>query len=168
MKNLPSLIRTATKPRAYHSKILFKIYYSSEYPENAEQYSNYFDWLNYIHALWKLAARKKRTTRKQREKMTDKWKLDPNEVSRMMGTANAATLSGRSGRQLTRTSSRNNQIRSYEVILLHQPTQVCVKKKLGPAQMTKNEWGKLVDKTYQELFPLLEKKVAKKLKLPGW
>jgi len=90
-----------------------------------------------------------------------KWHLNPKEVGRTFGLVHASSITH------TRPYDRKNQLRTYQPILIHYPTKISVTKTLGPAQHSKKEWSRLTDQAFDEMFPELEKKVARFLKIPG-
>jgi len=91
-----------------------------------------------------------------------RWSLDWDDVTRTFGMSTASTIVH------SKPYNRKNQLRDYDVILIHNETKVSVSEILGPARHTKKEWNQLIEDAYQKLFPLLEKKVAQHLRLPGW
>lgn len=91
-----------------------------------------------------------------------RWKLDPKDVLRTMGQAGATTLTQ------SRPFNRQNQLRAYELKLVHQPTKITVTRLFGPAQHSKKKWSQILEDGYDDLWPELEEAVARHLRIPGW
>jgi len=91
-----------------------------------------------------------------------KWKLDPKDVRRTMGDVRATTVTQ------SHQFNRQNQLRTYELKLVHQPTQVTVARLFGPAQHSKKKWNQILEDGYDDLWPELEEAVARHLRIPGW
>jgi hypothetical protein len=90
------------------------------------------------------------------------WKLDPREVG--WGTSGYSNASGfgKGPARHTGTPAR----RELTVHLVHLPTGITVEKKaVGP--FTRKQAREARARLYTELFPLLEDKVARALRIPG-
>jgi glycerol-3-phosphate dehydrogenase len=92
------------------------------------------------------------------------WSLDNKDVSRGYVTS---SRNGRFGKGLTR-SSRSANVSSVEVRLKHIPTGITVVKEVAEGYYSRQELKKIREKNERELFFVLEAKVAKELKIPGY
>jgi len=88
------------------------------------------------------------------------WRLDCSEVN--WGETGSTRGTGRSGK--TRFS---RPLRSRRMKLTHLPTGIEVEGEVPEGRYSKKELRELRAKVYAELFPLLEAKVAKHLRIPG-
>ncbi|RFA29283.1 hypothetical protein CAI21_09360 [Alkalilimnicola ehrlichii] len=89
------------------------------------------------------------------------WALDPSEVS--WGT-NGITIGRR--KQATK-ASRADTVTGTTLFLHHHPTGIQVAGEIPPGNYTKTQMQENKRKLYQQLFPQLEKLVAKQLGVPG-
>ena len=90
-----------------------------------------------------------------------KWEMDPNDVHYTFTQSGSTTLAKK------RNFSRKLKLSYREMQLTHSPTGVSVSGKIPKGHYSKKEMRKKEDDLYQELYPLLEKEVAKHLRLPG-
>jgi hypothetical protein len=90
--------------------------------------------------------------------MPAKWSLNPEEVASSLSSS-ASTK----GRQF----NRRLQTRSCTLTLSHPTTGLQVTGEIPSGHYSKKEMKQLRDDLYRKLFPLLEAKVAKHLRVPG-
>ncbi len=88
--------------------------------------------------------------------MAKKWKLNPSEIICLAGGS-----IGKSKGHPARTR------RGLELTLIHQPTGTEVKRSVPEGPYSRKDMKKLKAVLYHELFPKLEQKVAKHLRIPG-
>ena len=95
-------------------------------------------------------------------KKNTKWKLPENEVT-YLGSGGTSTR-----RRKRSIASRAVDLRSWEFTLIHIPTDVRVSGKIPEGHYSQKQMQQKRQELYSKLWVLLEEKVAKHLRLPGW
>jgi hypothetical protein len=90
-----------------------------------------------------------------------KWKMDPEDVNYSPTSAGSSTLTKK------RNFERKLKLSHRMMQLTHLPTGVFVSEEIPKGHYSKKEMRKAEDVLYQKLYPLLENKVARHLRLPG-
>ena len=91
--------------------------------------------------------------------MGAKWKLDPADVCADAG------IGGGGSRTAQRRRHTVRHLLSYS--LRHIPTGIAVSIEVTARNLTKKERLRLQETLYRQLFPQLESRVAKHLRIPG-
>jgi hypothetical protein len=89
------------------------------------------------------------------------WKMNSKDVSY------SPTMAGSSTATKKRNFERKLKLSQRIMQITHLPTGVSISEEIPKGHYSKKEMRKAEDVLYQKLYPLLEKKVAKHLRLPG-
>ena len=90
------------------------------------------------------------------------WKLDPREVG--------CSLRGFSSAPFTKGPTRHRGTparRELTIRLVHLPTGITTEEKTAVGPFTRKQRTEAEARLYAELFPVLEEKVARALRIPG-
>ncbi len=96
------------------------------------------------------------------KKGNNKWQLPKGEVTWAGG---GSTSTHRRKRSI---ASRAVDLRSWEFTLIHIPTEVSVSGDVPAGHYSKKQMQQAREDLWAKLWPELEKKVAKHMRLPGW
>lgn len=88
-----------------------------------------------------------------------KWRLNPAEVVLGVSSSSSSTKHGQFSRKL--------HVTSCTVYAKHLPTGLTVEENIPLGHYSKKEMKKLRDELCAKLFPILEAKVGKHLRMPG-
>lgn len=92
-----------------------------------------------------------------------RWTLEPAEVQ-ISGSASSSSMRRRTGMA---RSSRAEDSRGAVVRLVHQPTGLEIEGEVPTGHYSRSEMRSRKDALIAELWPQLEKRVAKHLRIPG-